>query len=161
MRKWSTLSLELRTTYIKTGSGKMYDIKLIVIYYPFSFSYLTCVNDWIRLSLTMPKKSLGRRRFAPRNELIRTDFALANAVRHITQLAWRVSSWMRIRIDFLLRRREKFHLERQFWNVLRSAINHDDCWSWSKMIDHCCFRRNTLYGDFLMMEWRSRDHLFL
>ena len=151
----------VRTTYIKIGSGKMYDIKLIVKYSPFSFGYLTCVNDWIRLSLTMPKKSLGRRRFAPRNELIRTDFALANAVRHITQLAWRVSSWMRIRIDFLLGRREKFHLERQFWNVLRAAINHDDCWSWSKMIDHCCFRRNTLYGDFLMMEWRSRDHLFL
>ena len=120
----------------------------------------------LRKWLNSPKphnaeKSLGRRRFAPRNELIRTDFALANAVRHITQLAWRVSSWMRIRIDFLLGRREKFHLERQFWNVLRAAINHDDCWSWSKMIDHCCFRRNTLYGDFLMMEWRSRDHLFL
>ena len=151
----------VRTTYIKTGSGKMYDIKLIVIYSSFSFGYLTCVNDWIRLSLTMPEKSLGRRRFAPRNELIRTDFVSANAVRHITQLVWRVSSWMRIRIDFLLDRREKFHLERQFWNVLRAAINHDDCWSWSKMIDHCCFRRNTLYGDFLMMEWRSRDHLFL
>ena len=87
-------------------------------------------------------------------------FCLANVVRHITQLAWRVSGCMRIRIDlFLVERRSLIWNDNSGTLELRSImtiVNRDLKWSIIVV-----FRRNTLYGDFLMMEWRSRDHLFL